>query len=366
MRFLRRILFILVLGVVALLIAAQIASSFFLKPILERELRYILQVPVSIDHAGTNLFAGSFWIKGARIKNAQGFQEPDLLSARTIAVDLNLLSFLTNEFSISRILFKDPHLAFEVNEQGQFNVPLFVGRIAGRLQKLVKEKPRLASLAARYMLEKFVIRNGTVQLIDRRQTERNGVLKSVFFSLARIVYPPDPEEALPIGIYVNAAVPGAQEGKILILGRLNIFVPKKSFDVTASAKGLAFSQWGGFIPDFPFRFTEGTFQLKVKALCHENQVDIYHQIRIEGLKFQTKERVQGKPPLVFGLAPETIARFFNDLQSTNEPFEFEFRVTGDLDDPQFDVFSAIAERLRQVIYDRVANQVAPALSVKKE
>src|SRR3989338_9189736 len=121
MRFFRRIFFILFVGVLLSLVALQIASSFFLKPILEREARRIFQVPVLIDKAGTNLFGGSFWMKGVRMKNAKDFKEPDFLSGRTVAIDLSLLSFLTNQFVVDRILLKDPYFTIEIGERGKPN-----------------------------------------------------------------------------------------------------------------------------------------------------------------------------------------------------------------------------------------------------
>ena len=354
---LRRILLILILAGVILLTAAQIASSFLLKPILERQAGHLFQVPVYVDQAGANLFTGSFWMKGVRIKNARGFQESNFLLARTISINLNLPSFLTSEFAVNRILLKDPVFTFEVNKEGQSNLSQFTDQISDRFQKFLETKPKLIRLITRFTLEKFAVRNGLLQAINQQDAERNLNFKSISFSLARLVYPPDPEEALPAAFYINATVPGAQEGQILILGRLNPFVPKKSFDITGSGKNLEFSRYSAFFPDFPLKFKEGALQFKIKALCHENQVDVYHQVRLEGLRLQAKEFRKRKPPLVFDLAPETVLHFFNDLQPAAEPFEFDFRVTGDLGDPQFNVFSAVEQRFRQTIYDRVTNQM---------
>ncbi len=354
---LRRVLLILFLAGVILLTAAQIASSFLLKPILERQAGHLFQVPVYVDQAGANLFAGSFWMKGVRIKNARGFQESDFLTARTISINVNFPSLLTSEFVVSRILLKDPVFTFEVNGKGQSNVSQFAQQISDRFQRFLERKPKLIRLITRFTLEKFAVRNGVLQIINQQEPEQNLNFKSISFSLARLVYPPDPEEALPAAFYVNATVPGIQEGKILLLGRLNPFVPKKSFDITGSAKGLEFNRYSAFFPDFPFRFKEGTLQLKVKALCHENQVDIYNQVRLEGLRLTAKEFRKRKPPLVFDLAPETVLHFFNDLQPATEPFEFDFRVTGDLGNPRFNVFSAVGQRFRQTINDRVTNQM---------
>ena len=357
MSLLRRIVYILIGSAILFLIAAQIAASVLLKPLLEREGSRIFHVPVSVGKAGANILGGYFWMKGVRIKNASGFKEPDFLSARTISVRLNLLSLLTNEFVIEQILLKDPQFTFEVHQEGSLNASQFADEMLQRFKKFVGRKPKFIHLISKYTLEKFAVRNGALQLIDARKPESNWTFRAISFSLARLVYPPDPEEALPVAIYLNATVPSTQEGKIFLLGRLNPFALKKSFDITGSGKGLILSQYGDFLPEFPLRFTGGILQFKVKALCHENQVDIYHQVHVDNLKFESKEIIQKKSPLVFGLPQKTVVRFFNDLQPSSAPFEFDFRVAGDLDDSKFNVFSSIEEKIRDIVYERVTAQM---------
>lgn len=357
MRFLKRGFFIFVLGIIVLLVATQVASYFFLKPLLERQAERIFQVPVTIERAGVNLLGGSCWMKQIRIKNLEGFKNPDFLTARTIAVDFNLLSLLTSEFVINRILLKDPEFSFELNEKGKLNLRILIDEVINRFQTLYAKKPRLIHLITRYTVEKFSVRNGKVEWIDHRNNENNWTLKVISFSLARLVYPPDPEEALPAAIYVNATVPTVPEGKILILGRFNPFASKKSFDITGSAKNLIFNQSSDFLPDFPLRFMGGILQLKVKALCHDNQVEMYHQVRVDRLKFATKDFIEGKPHLVFGLPVETVVHFFNDIQPQAEPFGFNFDVIGDLGDPKFNLWSQTQQKLQTTIYGRIMGRL---------
>ena len=355
--FLRKILIVFVIGFVALLVAAQIASYFFLKPILEREGRHLLRVPVYIEKAGLNFFGGSLWMKGVRVKNSPGFQERDILSARTVAIDLNLLSLLTHEFTVRRILFKDPQLALEINEQGEFNGAAFFNRILTQSRKWVQGERRFVQLVTHYILEKFAVRNGAVQFVDRRNADRNLSVRFISFSLARVVYPPDPEEALPTAVYLNATVSGDSEGKILVLGRINPFASEKSFDITGSVKGLSFAQYQAFMSSSPLPITEGTLQLKIKALCHDNQVDIHHQVRLERLRFSPGELPEAQVPLVFGMKPEAIVRFFNERGAPANAFEFDFRVLGDLDDPNFNLLSVANENLQRAIHEQLTVQM---------
>jgi hypothetical protein len=351
----------LAFGILSLL-AAQIASGFFLRPILEREGRRIFRVPVHIDRAGANIFGGSFWMKGIRIKNVEGFGEGDLMHARTLAVNLNLTSLLTHEFSVGQILLKDPFFWVEMNQQGSMNVTEFLSRAIYRFQKFAMKKQKLLQSITSYELEKFAIRRGTINLIDRRKEGRVWTLESVSFSLARVLFPPDAQEALPIAIYLNATARGAREGQILVLGRLNPFAAKKSFDITLSAKDIALNEHPYLVSDVPLQLIDGNLQLKVKALCHENQADLYFQVRLSGLKLGEKELLGQKgSSLLFGLPAETVVDFFNDLQPVSEPFSFEFRLAGDLDDPKFNLTREIKDKIREKISDRVLEKMAAAV-----
>ncbi|GEM_PF-5847923 len=357
MTLLKRFIFISIIAIVILLIAAQIASIFLLRPILERQAREIFQVPVDIDSAGANLFRASFWMKGVRVKNAPGFQEPEALSASTISIDVSLLSFLTSQLVVTRILLKDPQILLEINKKGESNFTYFADKAVEHFNQFNFRKPRLIHLITQYTLEKFAVRNGDFQLIDHSQPARKWTLRSISFSLARVVHPSDPEEIMPTAIYMNATVPGKQEGQILVLGRLNPFALKKSFDITASARNLIFNQYSGLVPDFPLEFKEGTLHLKIKAVAHDNQVDIVDQVKIEKLKFSLKYPRQKKPPLILGLPPTTLADFFNRVQPDQKPFEFEIRVVGNLEDPKFNVWKETEQRLSEVMSERVMSEV---------
>lgn len=354
---LRRIFFGFLILFVLCFIAAQIASSFLLRPVLEREAKKIFQVPVSIDSAGANLFRASFWMKGVRIKNAPGFGEPEALSARTVSIDLSLLSFLTSQFVVTRILLKDPQFLMEINPKGESNFNFFRDRLLEHFKRFERQKPKLIHLITQYTLEKFSVRNGDFQLIDHTKPERKWSLRAISFSLQRVIHPSDPEEALPTAIYMNATVPGKEEGQILVLGRMNPFVPRKSFDITGSARNLVFDHYSGLVPDFPLNFKEGTLQLKVKAVGHENQVDIHEQVQIEKLKFSLKEPDAKKPAMILGLPSTTIAYFFNEVQPDQKPFEFEVQVNGNLEDPNFNIWKETEQKLRDVISERITAEL---------
>ena len=365
MNFLRRLFLTIVVWFVLVLVALQIASNFFLAPLLEREGRKIFKTPVRVEKARLDVLTGSLWMKGVRIKNAEGFQEPDFFSAKRVLIDLSFLGLLTNEFVVSQVRLDEPTFVIETNLSGDANALAFANRVFGQLQKFSGKRWGPLRQFTQYALEKFSIRSGLVQFVDQHNKERKWSLNPVSLSLARVVYPPDPEEALPAAVYLNASVEGARTGKVLALGRVNFFAKKASFDITGSLKDIVLSEYSQFLGNFPLRFSEGVLQLKVKALCHENQIDLYHQITIDKPKFADltaqnappSEKGKSKEQLAFGLPPETVIYFFNQLREPNKPLELDFHVTGDLSDPKFSVFRGIQAGIDRAIQGMVTEKM---------
>jgi uncharacterized protein involved in outer membrane biogenesis len=354
------------ISILLILLSLQGASYFFLKPILERRAREILQVPVRIGEAGANVFDGSVYMKQVRVKNPESFSEPDMFAARTVAFNFNVLSLLTNEIVIDRILFKDPVITIEINEDGDVNYSRIEKEAVEWMSKMVRKKRKLIQWITHYELEKFSIRRGTVQLVDRRQEERDWHWGSISFSLARLVYPPDPNEALPAAIYLNAKAQGETEGQIFLIGRFHPFVEEKSFDLTGSLKDIVLSEYNHFFSSFPLEFNTGILEAKIKALCHDNQVDIRQHIRMTDLHLSSKKIGVGEEGRAFGIPSEMVASTFNDLWNQDEPFELEFQVVGDLSDPNFDFMSETTNAFSEAVYQPVQKKMNEMLEITRK
>jgi len=366
MNLVQRVVVTLVIGIAVVAASLQIAAEFFLKPMLEREGRRLFRVPVVIERAGANVLGGSIWMKGVHIKNAVGFSEPTFLTAKTIAIDLSVLSLLTSEFVIDRIVLKDPVVTVEFNGNGEKNLDLFSRSAARRLQRWAEKRGKLIQLATRYELEKFSVRRGTLRLVDQRKPGMEKRWSSISFALARVVYPADPQEALPVAVYLSAATQGGQEGQAILIGRFNPFAEKKSFDVTLSLKDISLTDYNYFLPRFPLNFTQGTLQMKVKALCHDDQVDLHHQIKVKTPKLEAKAGFSGKAVEVFNLPPETVANFFNEFWPESEPFALDFDVVGNLKDPGFDIRSEIKKYITQTVHARVTQKMNELVASTKQ
>lgn len=348
--------------VLVFLIAAGVAShfafQFVLTPLLVKEMGKMFRVPVSIDSSGVNLLRGSLWMKNVRIRNPRGFSSPNFLTARQLYIDVSMMALLANRLVISQIRLDDPVVYFNQNEKGEWNAIELQKNVVDRFNKIIKKKRKFFSWLARYEIGKFAIRNGGIHSMSQRIPDEKWTFQPVTFSLARVIYPPDPEEALPAAIYTNAVIRGSRTGQMILLGRFNPFVSAKSFDMSGSFKDIVLSEYDIFFPAFPLEFVDGTLALKYKAVCHEGLLEMNIQASVRQLKFQTRPgNRSGAKMLAFGLPAEAVASFFNDLRPDASGFDFVFQVNGDLGNPHFNLFQEVMEKLQIEIQSRVEEKM---------
>lgn len=351
-----------VAAVVIFFIAAGLVShfvfQFILTPLLVKEMGRAFQVPVSIESSGINLIRGSLWMKNIRIRNPRGFASPDFLTARQLYIDISTLGLIANRLLVNQIRLDDPMIFFEENTKKEWNVIRLEQNVSDSLEKFLKRRGKFFSWFARYEIGKFAIRNGGIHSMSQLMRSEKWTFQPVSFSLARIIYPSDPEEALPAAIYINALIRGARTGQLLLLGRFHPFAPKKSFDLTGSFKDIVLSEYDIFFPAFPLDFIDGTLTLKYKAICHENLLEMNFQASVRQLKFQTRPVSNGGTKiLAFGIPAEAITSFFNGLRPGTNGFDFNFQVNGDLENPDFDVFREVTEKLQIEIQSRMEEKM---------
>ena len=365
MKFLTRLFLFLTVSLILCLAGLQGASYFLLPSILERKLSDVFQAPVSVEGAGANFFTGAIYMKGLRIGNVRGFEEPDLLKARTVSIDIGVLSLLTSGLEVQRILVKDPVVTIEINQQGETNYVRVGNRLFRWMEKLTHKKLKWIHWITHYELGKIQLRRGGIRLIDKRNMERNWNLGSVSLSFARLMFPPDPEEALPAAVYLNAKVLGAREGQVLLIGRLHPFSVRQSFDLSGSLKDIELSEYNYFLPHFPLRFENGVLQAKVKALCHDGLLEMDSHARVDGLLLGPKPGEQFEGKKISGLPPKFVADSFNDLWDKKTPFEINSNVTGDLSDPNFNLAMTVRKSIQDAIYKPVKEKLEEQLAKTK-
>ena len=346
----------LILFVLAFFIL-QVSSNFLLAPLLRKEGHALFRTPVYIEKAGANLLKGSFWMKGVKVKNREKFGETDFFSAKRLSVDINLLSLLTNQFVVGQIRLEDPVIHLVQNETGGMNIVEIINDIGGKFKKLARSNLKYLSWISLYEVEKFSIKSGSISFVNQTVPDQKFLLSPLSLSLERLAYPHDPEETLPSTVYLNTILREKFSGQMLVAGRMDPFTVKKNFDVTASFKDIVLDRTDLFFSQFPMNFEDGLLELKMKAFCQEDILDLNFDGFIHRLKFNAKLAPEGDAGLVFGIPAHKMMNFFNQLIPGKDRLDIQFQVKGDLNDPNFDIGREVRQKFEQTVRTQIENKM---------
>ena len=89
----------------------------------------LLGVPVKIDKASLNLLSGTFTVKDLTVGNPDGFEEPHVVSADKLSVNLSLLSLIRGRLVVSSCSVDNFTLHVVRNSDGAINANYFAERL---------------------------------------------------------------------------------------------------------------------------------------------------------------------------------------------------------------------------------------------
>jgi hypothetical protein len=117
----KKILGILVLGVVALIIVAVVAL-FYLGPIVkagvERVGPQVAKVPVKLDGASISIFNGNGELKGFVLGNPEGFKTPEAVKVGTVSISLVPKSVMAKKVIVRSVRIEGPEITYEAGLGG--------------------------------------------------------------------------------------------------------------------------------------------------------------------------------------------------------------------------------------------------------
>ena len=87
---------------------------------------------ISLEDLDTSLFKGSASIKGLRVGNPAGFDEPDMLVLENFNADIDISSLFTKEIVIEDLTVKGLVVTAEFSKQSKFNVTTLTGNLKKR------------------------------------------------------------------------------------------------------------------------------------------------------------------------------------------------------------------------------------------
>lgn len=153
----KKILALLVLGVIALVVLAVVAL-FYLGPIVkagvERVGPQVAKVPVKLDGATISVFNGSGELKGFVLGNPEGFKTAQAVKVGSVAISLVPKSVMGNKVIVRSIRVESPEITYEVGGGGSN-----IGKLLENMQSVASQEKTGATNKSSKALEvdEFVI-----------------------------------------------------------------------------------------------------------------------------------------------------------------------------------------------------------------
>ena len=126
MKKLKKILWVIGIGLLALIVITVIAVGFFLGTIVKTGMETvgpkIVQVPIKVDSVSLSVLTGSAKIRGLVIGNPDGYKTPYAISIGSAAVGVNPLSLLSDKIVVRSVRIEAPEITFEGNPFGENNL----------------------------------------------------------------------------------------------------------------------------------------------------------------------------------------------------------------------------------------------------
>ncbi|MBO6523028.1 MAG: hypothetical protein JJ971_04320 [Balneolaceae bacterium] len=154
---------IIAVAILAGMFTISLTIDGIVKSGIEENMSQLVQTEVSVDDVDISIFNGSGTIKGFSISNPDGFSENEAISIKSMTIETDLASILSDQIVVNEIRIKSPELLFE-----QKGVSANLKTINDNMN-MESESSSEKGLVVNYLL----IENGKVEVntaIDRERT----------------------------------------------------------------------------------------------------------------------------------------------------------------------------------------------------
>jgi hypothetical protein len=135
------------------------------KSAIEKHGTQIMGTKVSVGSVHISLKSGRGTIRDVSVENPDGFSSNKMLKLEEITVDIDVASLNRDPIVIDEVTIAAPEVLAEVNAVAQSNVAA-IKRNVGSYQssKVPRERKEGGGFEKRFIIEKFVFEEGTVEL----------------------------------------------------------------------------------------------------------------------------------------------------------------------------------------------------------
>lgn len=337
MRRFRRRLIILLVIVAAAVLAAQHYAAPTARRLLLKEIKRTTGLTPSVGAVRLAVWRGAATAHDVVLANLHPFREPTLLRARAVTVNVALLPLLSKRIVVQKVTLRGAELTVERNRQGRTNLQVLMERLGGG---------RGPSVRAPVRVNKIALADSTIRYIDHAAGSPPArlVVEDVQ-ALITNIDPSNTDDPLATSFRAQGAIATPRRGRLLAEGRTNPFHRSVNFDLKLTIEGLDLPALQRLYPPSPVVFRDGLAFLTTSATCRNYRLNAHNRLVLYNLDL----RPRGPSPVVAGLPLTTVVAFLE----REDRIDLEFRVTGDVRNPQAHLRPAVERLIAKAMRDKI-------------
>ena len=298
------VLFIVVLLVAHLFLAplAKKALTATIGPLFENRLQFA-EVKISVPDK-------SIVITNLALQQPPGFGAGNLLTAKSIHLQVALWPLLKKKIIISSLTVTNPEAKLIQDSKGKTNLEYYLGRFTN----------------TRSHLDNVSLRNGRVGIVSPQLTPREPALEitSLNVLIGGLNFPN--ESKVPSPFRIDATIAAAHPVSISSRGNITLAAGPLAFDATTEITGIELADFTYLFPDTKTSVSSGQASVKAVSQCRQNYLDSNQHVEIRGLKLTGKSGSLGKT--VLGLPSPAVVK---SLENKQGALVLDFKITGKTD-----------------------------------
>lgn len=131
-----KILFKTLLWLVAIIlvvsVVAYLTAGMWIKPVISTVVPKITQTSASLQSADISLFSGRLALKGLKVGNPAGFNDPYVFELGEISVKFQPKTVFSDKIVVDQVLIKGTKIVSEYNQKGQMNLMVLNDAVQSR------------------------------------------------------------------------------------------------------------------------------------------------------------------------------------------------------------------------------------------
>ncbi|MEN6617639.1 MAG: DUF748 domain-containing protein [Syntrophorhabdus sp.] len=284
---------------------------------------------------------GSVRARNLAIKNKAG---ESVVHIDELAVRADFMGILKKKYIISSVTVENPYMYVEVDHKGNLVSPVFPS-----LEK--KEKKKDETPPGPVTFKKITVKNGSVDYMDRK-SPRVPVLtkiREINLEMTDVTYPFTNDASK---YSIHATVPaGNHTATVKSEGKLKL--ASKDVESVSHVRNLDLVHFKPYYDkaNQKIHVKSGVIDLDIRAMVVSRKINAPGKATLRGLELDTGA---GMTSLFMGVPANLLV---STLKKQGDQLPVEFVVTGDLDNPKFNIAESFMNRISLALAEKLGVSV---------